>query len=85
VLAEYLLPFARIGGYCVAMKGETAMQEVEDAHKALELLGGKLVKVESVELPDVTEKHYLVVIEKTSKTPSAFPRKPGIPSKKPLS
>jgi 16S rRNA (guanine527-N7)-methyltransferase len=85
VLAEYLLPFARVGGYCVAMKGETARQEAEDAHKALELLGGKLVKIEVVELPDITEKHYLVVIEKIGKTPSTFPRKPGIPTKKPLS
>jgi 16S rRNA (guanine527-N7)-methyltransferase len=83
-LVEYLLPFARIGGRCVAMKGTTAFEETEDAKPAIEILGGKLLTIESIELPGVPEKHYLVVIEKIAKTPSQYPRKPGIPTRKPL-
>jgi 16S rRNA (guanine527-N7)-methyltransferase len=83
-LLEYLLPFARIGGHCVAMKGATAFEEADDSKKALEILGGKLEIIVPVELPEVAEKHYLVVVEKIAKTPAAYPRKPGIPTRKPI-
>jgi 16S rRNA (guanine527-N7)-methyltransferase len=83
-LVEYLLPFAKIGGRCVAMKGSTAFEEAEDAKKAMEALGGKLEKIVEVQLPDVPEKHYLIVIEKIQKTPPTYPRKPGIPTRKPI-
>jgi 16S rRNA (guanine527-N7)-methyltransferase len=83
-LLEYLLPFARVGGRCVAMKGATAFEEAEDSKKALEILGGKLETIAPIELPEVAEKHYLVVVEKIAKTPAAYPRKPGIPTRKPI-
>lgn len=83
-LAEYLLPLARIGGRCIAMKGATAMTEAADARQALAVLGGRLVEVEAVTLPEVDEPHYLVVIEKIAPTPTIYPRKPGIPTRKPL-
>jgi 16S rRNA (guanine527-N7)-methyltransferase len=83
-LVEYLLPFARVGGRCVAMKGSTAFEEAEDAKKAMEVLGGKLDNIVEIELPGVAEKHYLVVIEKVAKTPPTYPRKPGIPTRKPI-
>lgn len=83
-LVEYLLPLAKLGGRCIAMKGETAAQEAQDARRALALLGGQVQKIEPVNLPGLNDTHYLVVIEKTAPTPSAYPRKPGIPTKTPL-
>jgi 16S rRNA (guanine527-N7)-methyltransferase len=83
-LAEYLLPLCRVGGRCIAMKGETAATELKDAEKALRILGGRPGPIIAVELPDIAEPHYLVVIEKVAPTPPQFPRKPGTPTKKPL-
>lgn len=83
-LLEYLLPLARVGGICVAMKGETARQETDDGRRALQLLGGRLLRIEPVNLPGVAETHHLVVVEKTDVTPQGYPRKPGIPTRKPL-
>ncbi len=84
-LVEYMLPLAREGGRCIAMKGSTtAAAEIRDAGKALAVLGGRVAAVEAVQLPDVTETHMLVVIEKTGRTPAPYPRKPGIPTRKPL-
>lgn len=84
ILAEYLLPLCRIGGRCVAMKGESAAAEVAEAEHALRLLGGRLLTLTPVELPGVAETHYLIIIEKTAGTPAQYPRKPGFPAKKPL-
>lgn len=83
-LAEYLLPLARVGGRCIAMKGETAAAEAQDAKRALSILGGRVTTIEMVNLPDVADAHHLVVIEKHAPTPSAYPRKPGAPTQKPL-
>jgi 16S rRNA (guanine527-N7)-methyltransferase len=85
VLAEYLLPLARVGGRCIAMKGETAAVEANDAKRSFSLLGGRLRAIESINLPGVADEHHLVIIEKINPTPSAYPRKPGTPSQKPLS
>lgn len=84
VLVEYLLPFARVGGHCVAMKGATAHDEVKDAETALRLLGGQVVSVEQIVLPGVEDQRYLIVIEKLKSTPGMYPRKAGTPSKSPL-
>lgn len=85
VLAEYMLPLAKVGGLCVAMKGSTAAQESIAAKPAFQLLGGVFRRIETVQLPQVEHLHYLVVIEKDSHTASAYPRKPGTPSQSPLS
>jgi 16S rRNA (guanine527-N7)-methyltransferase len=84
ILLEYLLPLAKVGGLCVAMKGVTAGQEVEDSAKALSELGGEFVRMETIELPEVAEPHHLVVVKKVRQTPQAYPRKPGVPSKTPI-
>jgi len=84
VLVEYLLPLARVGGHCIAMKGETATQETADSKRALSLLGGRISRTETIHLPGVVDEHHLVIIEKTNPTPSAYPRKPGMPTQKPL-
>lgn len=83
-LMEYLLPLARVGGRCVAMKGITAEDETKDATYALKLLGGKVERIESIQLPDVEDPHYLVVVQKTDATPKPYPRNPGTPTRKPL-
>ncbi len=84
ILVEYLLPLCRVGGRCVAMKGESAAAEIGVAENALRLLGGRLVQLAPIELPHVAETHYLVVIEKVAATPHHYPRRPGVPTKKPL-
>ncbi len=84
VLAEYLLPLCKVGGRCVALKGESAVAEARQAEHALRILGGRLEKVIPVELPQVAETHYLVVIEKIAATPDKYPRRAGMPAKRPL-
>lgn len=84
VLVEYLLPLCRIGGRCVALKGENAQVELQQAENALRILGGHLEKIIPVELPQVAETHHLAVIEKVAATPPHYPRRPGMPSKRPL-
>ena len=84
ILAEYMLPLCRVGGKCIAMKGESAASEVAAAENALRLLGGRLGQLVAVELPGVVETHYLVIIQKVAATPHYYPRRPGHPSKKPL-
>ncbi|MCD4686993.1 MAG: 16S rRNA (guanine(527)-N(7))-methyltransferase RsmG [Anaerolineae bacterium] len=84
VLMEYLLPLCKVGGCCVALKGESAAAEVQQAEHALRILGGHVKKILPVELPRVTETHHLVIVEKTAATPPKYPRRPGMPSKRPL-
>ena len=83
-LLEYLLPFAKVGGICVAMKGRTAQNEAADSGHALATLGGRIKSIETFQLPGVEEPHHLVLIEKVAPTPRDYPRKPGIPTRKPL-
>jgi 16S rRNA (guanine527-N7)-methyltransferase len=83
-LVEYLLPFAKVGGLCVAMKGHTAQAETDDAGHAVQVLGGRIRSIETFHLPGVDEPHHLVLVEKIAPTPRDYPRKPGIPTRKPL-
>jgi 16S rRNA (guanine527-N7)-methyltransferase len=84
VLAEYLLPLVRVGGSMLAMKGESGPAEAHSAEHAIKLLGGHLRQLLPVTLPGVAEERYLVVIDKVAATPAAYPRKVGIPAKRPL-
>lgn len=84
VLVEYLLPLVKIGGAMLAMKGESALVEAQAAEPAIKLLGGHLQKLKLVNLPGVVEDRYLVVIDKVAATPPAYPRRVGVPAKKPL-
>ena len=84
VLVEYLLPFLRVGGQAIAHKGDTAYTEIQDAEKALGILGGEVDRLIPIELPGVVERRNLVVMNKIAETPAAFPRRAGRPSKKPL-
>lgn len=84
-LMEYLLPLAALEGQVVAMKGESAYQESNQAAKAIEILGGELFGIEAVKLPDIDDNHYLVVVDKIEPTPQDYPRKAGIPTRNPIS
>ena len=84
VLAEYLLPMVRVGGGILAMKGESGPAEVHASEHALRVLGGHLRQLVPVILPGVVEERYLVVVDKVAATPPAYPRRVGVPSKRPL-
>ncbi|MGO1580492.1 MAG: 16S rRNA (guanine(527)-N(7))-methyltransferase RsmG [Peptoniphilaceae bacterium] len=82
-LLEYDLPFVKIGGYFIAMKGPEYKVELEKADNAIKKLGGELKEVIEVELP-MDIKHYLVIIKKISPTDKIYPRAGGKPKSKPL-
>ena len=84
VLAEYCLPFCRVGGRVIAQKGEEITEEVEAAQGAIAILGGELREVKTVEVPGIPEPRKLVVITKVRETPTDYPRRPGMPAKRPL-
>ena len=83
-LIEYLLPFVRIGGVAVAQKAKEAVNDVQHAEFAMTTLGGRLRDIISVRVPELNEARYLVVIEKTAATPGKYPRRAGMPAKRPL-
>ncbi len=84
VLAEYLLPFCRPGGRLLAQKGSNAAKEVAAAAHSLAELGGGAAILTTIHLPETEEAHTLVVVEKLRPTPGRYPRRPGIPAKRPL-
>ena len=84
VLTEYLLPLTKIGGNCICMKGAEIEDELENAKYAIKLLGGKVVKVEKIEISDEHMGRNIILIKKQENTPNQYPRKAGIPLKKPL-
>jgi 16S rRNA (guanine527-N7)-methyltransferase len=84
VLAEYLLPLVKIGGKMLAQKGESGPAEAHAAEQGLHILGGHLCDLLKVELPGVAEERYLVVAKKVAATPEKYPRREGIPAKRPL-
>ncbi|MEM7113804.1 MAG: 16S rRNA (guanine(527)-N(7))-methyltransferase RsmG [Chloroflexota bacterium] len=79
-LVEYLLPFCRVGGAVLAQKGESAPEEVEAAKTAVSQLGGSIPTLQAT--PAKTG--YFVTIQKVAPTPAKFPRRPGMPLKRPL-
>jgi len=82
-VAELTLPFCRIGGLAVIPKKAGIESELSQADGAIGLLGGGLNAVRKVAVKGL-EQHILVVLEKTSMTPPAYPRRPGLPAKRPL-
>ena len=85
VLMEYLLPLVKIGGRALAMKGESGPVEAHEADYAIQLLGGHLRQLVPVTLPSVEDERYLVIVNKVAATPDKYPRRVGIPGKRPLS
>jgi len=83
-LAELTLPFCNVGGIFVAQKKEGTSKEVEGAARAIAILGGRLREVRRAEVDGLLQDRLLVVIEKVAPTPSRYPRRAGIPAKRPL-
>ncbi|MGN1301511.1 MAG: 16S rRNA (guanine(527)-N(7))-methyltransferase RsmG [Clostridia bacterium] len=84
ILLEYMLPFIKVGGKCICMKGSNCDEEIENAKKAIEILGGKIEKIEKFNLPNSDNNRTILVIKKLKKTGRQYPRKAGIPTKKSL-
>jgi 16S rRNA (guanine527-N7)-methyltransferase len=84
VLAEYVLPLLKVGGRGVIQKGSHAPSEVMEAGKAIDVLGGRILDVSQIILPGVEETRYLITVEKIKTSPREFPRRAGVPSKKPI-
>lgn len=84
VLAELALPFLRIGGFLAAPKGSAAPREVREAGNALEVCGGDVALVRPLDVPGPGPAPTLVLVRKVRQTPPQYPRRPGIPSKRPL-
>ena len=84
-LSEYCLPYVKTGGFFISYKSGTVQEEVEQAQKAVKILGGKIQDVVYFQLPDSEIQRSLVVIEKIKATPGRYPRKAGTPLKEPLS
>lgn len=84
VLCEYCIPLLALGGRFYALKGPNYQEELEEAQFAIKRLGGKVEKVLKYNLPLVDDQRTLIVIEKEKNTPKEYPRKSGLPAKKPL-
>jgi len=84
VLVEYALPFCRLGGLFVAQKGAKGETEARAAEGAIAALGGSLRRIVHLELPNLAEPRSLIVVVKIAPTPEKYPRRPGIPGKRPL-
>lgn len=84
VLAELCLPLVCLGGVLIAMKGEDPRAEVEAAQTALKTLGGRHRETIPVVVPGLGAARHLVVVDKVSRTPVRYPRRPGLPARRPL-
>ena len=83
-LSEYLLPFVKLGGKMICMKGSEIEQEVINAKKAIKKLGGKIDLIEDFYLPGSDIKRNIIISKKINKTPDNYPRKAGTPGRDPL-
>lgn len=84
VLCEYCIPFAKVGGFFLCQKGPDIKDEMEEAGKSIEILGGVVREVKEYQLPFSDIKHNIIVIEKIAATPTKYPRKPGKPAANPI-
>ncbi len=86
VVAEYCVPLLRPGGCVISMKGRPENEEIAEGERAAEQLGARvsdLIRVRHLSEIDKKER-CLVIIEKVGETPEEYPRKVGVPAKKPL-
>ena len=83
-LSEYLIPLVKIKGRIISMKGSEVKEELIDSKKAINVLGGKILKVDEFQLPSSDIKRNIIIIEKVKNTPNKYPRKAGTPAKDPI-
>ncbi len=84
VLCEFCLPLVKVGGCFIAMKGAQYEIEAQEAQRAVEVLGGKIAELKKVYLPGIEDTRAVIYIDKLKETPSGYPRRIGLPEKKPL-
>ncbi|MBR5914010.1 MAG: 16S rRNA (guanine(527)-N(7))-methyltransferase RsmG [Selenomonadaceae bacterium] len=85
VLAEYCLPFVKVGGTFAALKGKIFREEIVESEKAIKILGGDNITYNEKNLPDLPDVRAVIYVDKKFSTPKKFPRKAGTPAKNPLS
>ena len=85
ILVEYLLPLVKVGGFAIAQKSRDVEHEIQDATPAINELGGEVIETREINIPDSIVERYLVLIKKISPTIKKYPRRPGIPAKRPIS
>ena len=83
-LSEYCLPYVKVGGEFISYKSEKMSEEMENAKKAISVLGGKFDRSTEFNLPESDIYRNLVVIKKVKETPKKYPRKAGLPTKEPI-
>lgn len=83
-LSEYCLPFVKKNGSFISYKSGASDRELEESKKAIQILGGKVARIEKFNLPGTDMARTLIEIKKTGQTPSKYPRKAGLPSREPL-
>ena len=84
VLSEYTLPFVKVDGYLIALKGQRLDEELEQGQRAIEILGGQLEEVVHTGVPFTDLDHKIAKIKKVKPTATKYPRKAGEPTKAPL-
>ena len=84
VLLEYTLPFVRVGGTLLALKGRAYAEEQKEAQRAAEVLGGGRIKARPVHLPGLDDVRAILTVTKERQTPAAYPRGGGAPTRRPL-
>lgn len=84
ILLELLIPFVKIGGMCVCMKGPNVSEEMKDIENICGLLGAKYIETKNIKLIDGKLDRNIVIIKKVANTEAKYPRKAGIPAKQPL-
>ena len=85
VLSEYCVPYIRVGGIFISYKSGEIEDEVKNARKAIDILGGTIRDVVKFDLPGTEIHRSFVIIEKNRPTQKKYPRKAGTPAKEPLS
>lgn len=83
-LSEWCIPFVKVGGYFISMKGPDTTEELNISKNAINLLGGKVVDTKLVTIPESNITHSLIIIEKIKETPTKYPRGGGKSKKNPL-
>lgn len=84
VLMEFCIPFVKVGGYFICLKGPNANLELEESKAAMETLGVEFIEKINVDLPDSQLNHNILVFKKVKNTPEKYPRKAGKPAKSPI-
>ena len=84
ILLEYLMPFTKVKGKCICMKGSNTEEEISNSKNAIKVLGGELIETEEFYIPNTDIKRKIIQINKTKEINNKYPRKAGTPSKDPL-